>query len=222
MPIPVMRFILDSSDSAMRTAILRTRIINMEKKDFHILVADDDEIARDVIAALLGREGYAIVPAQDGLEAISRLRTQDIQMVITDLMMPGADGIEVLKYAVRTDPDVAVVILTAYGTLDTTLEAIKEGAYDYLTKPFKTREISIIAERAYQRSLLIMDNRELKKNLRDTYRDMELLKTVAASGNPGVTTGWFERIEKLKTLNVLLTDEAETLKERLVKGRGNG
>jgi len=189
------------------------------KKDFHILIADDDEIAREVIAAILAREGYAVVPVQDGLEAINRIRTQDIQMVITDLMMPGADGIEVLKYAVRADPDIAVIILTAYGTLDTTLEAIKEGAYDYLTKPFKTREISIIVERAYQRSLLIMDNRELKKNLRDTYRDMELLKTVAGSGNPGVTTGWLERIEKLRNMNVLPSDEAEVLKERLVKGR---
>ena len=193
---------------------------SQRKKDFHILIADDDEIAREVIAAILAREGYAVVPVQDGLEAINRLRTQDIQMVITDLMMPGADGIEVLKYAVRADPDIAVVILTAYGTLDTTLEAIKEGAYDYLTKPFKTREISIIVERAYQRSLLIMDNRELKKNLRDTYRDMELLKTVAGSGNPDVTTSWLERIEKLRNMNVLLSDEAEVLKERLVKGRG--
>jgi len=193
----------------------------MVKEEFKILIADDDEIARDVISTILAREGYAIVPVQDGLEAISRLRTQDIQMVITDLMMPGADGIEVLKYAVRTDPDIAVVMLTAYGTLDTTLEAIKEGAYDYLTKPFKTREISIIAERAYQRSLLIRDNRELKKNLRDTYRDMDILKTVARSGNPYVTTGWLERIEKLKTMNVLPTDEAEVLKERLVKGEGH-
>lgn len=192
----------------------------MIKADFRILVADDDEIARDVIATLLAREGYAVVPVQDGFEAISRLRTQQFQMVITDLMMPGADGIEVLKYAVRTDPDMAVVILTAYGTLDTTLEAIKEGAYDYLTKPFRTQEIAIIAERAYQRALLIMDNRELKKNLRDTYRDLDLLETVAASGNPDVTTGWLERIEKLRTMNVLLSDEAEVLKERLVKGNG--
>lgn len=192
----------------------------MIKEEFKILIADDDEIARDVIAKLLAREGYAVVPAQDGFEAISRLRTQEFQMVITDLMMPGADGIEVLKYAVRTDPDMAVVILTAYGTLDTTLEAIKEGAYDYLTKPFRTQEIAIIAERAYQRALLIRDNRELKKNLRDTYRDLDLLKTVAASGNPDVTTGWLERIEKLRTMNVLLSDEAEVLKERLVKGNG--
>jgi DNA-binding NtrC family response regulator len=108
--------------------------------------------------------------------------------------MPGADGIEVLKHAVRSNPDRAVVILTAYGTLDTTLEAIEEGAYDYLTKPFKTQAIAILAERAYQRTLLITDNRELRKNLRDTYRDLELLKRVATSNNPNMMTGWLERI----------------------------
>ena len=190
----------------------------MDKREFRILVADDDEIVRDVITTLLSREGYTVIPVVDGLEAINRIRIDDIRMVITDLIMPGAGGIEVLKFAVRSDPDTAVVILTAYGTLDTTLEAIKEGAYDYLTKPFKMQEISILADRAYHRTLLIMDNRELKKNLRETYRDLELLKTIAASNNPEVTTGWLERIEKLRTMNVLLAHEAETLKERLVKG----
>jgi DNA-binding NtrC family response regulator len=194
----------------------------MEKDDFRILVADDDEIARDVITTLLSREGYAVASVSDGIEAINQLKIKDVHLVITDLIMPGANGIEVLKYAVRSDPDIAVVILTAYGTLDTTLEAIKEGAYDYLTKPFKTQEISILAERAYHRALLIEDNRELKKNLRDTYRDLELLKNVATSNNPEVTTGWLERIEKLKSMNILLSHEAEMMKERLVKGYAKG
>lgn len=194
----------------------------MDKREFKILVADDDEIAREVITALLTRDGYAVVPVADGLEAVNNLRHAEFHLVVTDLKMPGADGIEVLKYAVRSNPDIAVVILTAYGTLDTTLEAIKEGAYDYLTKPFKTQEIAIVAERAYQRALLIADNRELKKNLRETYRDIELLKSVAGSNNPEVTTGWLERIEKLRSMNVLLTHEAEVLKERLVKGNAKG
>ncbi len=190
----------------------------MDKKNFRILVADDDEIARDVITTLLAREGFVASAVSDGLEAIERLRVEELHLVITDLKMPGADGIEVLKYAVRSNPDIAVVILTAYGTLDTTLEAIKEGAYDYLTKPFKTREIAILVERAYQRAQLIADNRELTKNLRETYRDMELLKSVAQSNNPEIATAWLDRIDKLKTMNVLLAHEAEVLKERLVKG----
>ena len=194
----------------------------MDKKAFTILVADDDEIARDVITTLLSREKYVVTPVSDGLEAINRLRTGEFHLVITDLNMPGADGLEVLRYAVRSSPDIAVVILTAYGTLDTTLQAIKEGAYDYLTKPFKTQEITILAERAWQRARLIADNTELKRSLRETYRDMELLMTVTARNNQEVTTGWLERIEKLKTMNVLLAYEAEVLKERLVKGYAAG
>jgi len=190
----------------------------VEKNNFRILVADDDDIARDVITTLLSRDGFSVTSAADGLEAINALRIDDVHLVISDLMMPGADGIEVLRFAVRSNPDIAVVILTAYGTLDTTLEAIRAGAYDYLTKPFKAQEISIIAERAFQRAQLIEDNRELKKNLRDTYRDLELLRNITASNNPDVTTGWLERIEKLKTMNVLLAQEADVLKERLVKG----
>jgi DNA-binding NtrC family response regulator len=190
----------------------------VEKNNFKILVADDDDIARDVITTLLSRDGFSVTSVADGLEAINVLRIDDVHMVISDLMMPGADGIEVLRFAVRSNPDIAVVILTAYGTLDTTLEAIRAGAYDYLTKPFKAQEISIIAERAFQRAQLIEDNRELKKNLRDTYRDLELLRNITASNNPEVTTGWLERIEKLKTMNVLLAQEADVLKERLVKG----
>lgn len=190
----------------------------MGKRDFRILIADDDEIVRDVVTTLLSREGYVVITAVNGLDAIDRLRIEEVHLVITDLMMPGASGIEVLKYAVRSNPDIAVVILTACGTLDTKLEAIEEGAYDYLTKPFKMQELSILAERAYQRTLLIADNRELRKNLRDTYRDLEILKNVATSNNPEVMTGWLERIEKLKSMNVLLDREAETLKERLIKG----
>ncbi len=193
----------------------------MDKKDFRIFVADDDDIVRDVITTILSREGYAVASFRDGLEAINRLSVEDVHLVVTDLMMPGANGIDVLKYAVRSNPDIAVIILTAYGTLDTTLEAIKEGAYDYLTKPFKTQEIVILAARAFQKAQLVAENRQLKMHLRDTYRDVELLRDIAASNNPEVTTAWIERIEKLKSMNVLLAHETEALKKSLIKGRAS-
>ncbi len=184
-----------------------------------ILIVDDDPLVQDVLSAIFSHSGqYEAEFAADGLEAINRLSVEDAHLVVTDLVMPGANGIEVLKYAARGNPDIAVVILTAYGTLDTTLEAIKEGAYDYLTKPFKTQEIVILAARAFQKAQLVDDNRELKKNLRETYRDLELLRNITASNNPEVTTSWLERIEKLKSMNVLLAHEADVLKERLVKG----
>jgi DNA-binding NtrC family response regulator len=162
-----------------------------------------------------------VVTARDGLEAINILRVEEPNLVITDLRMPGADGIEVLKYAARNNPDTAVVMLTAFGTLDTALEAIKEGAYDYLTKPFKVQEIIILTEKAYKRSLLIDDNRELRKHLRDTHRDIDLIKTIAGSHNAGVTNSWIQRVERLKSMNVLSGQEADIIKERLALDNGS-
>jgi DNA-binding NtrC family response regulator len=190
----------------------------VDKRDFKILVADDDEIARDVISSLLSREGYPVVSAQDGIDAIRLLRMEHINLIITDLRMPGADGIEVLKHTVSSSPDSAVVILTAYGTLDTTLEAIKQGACDYLTKPFKIEEIIFLAEKAFKRAVLVEENKELTKLLRDAYRNIEITKTVARSNNPEMITEWIERIERLKTMNILTFQEAAILRERLVKG----
>ena len=192
----------------------------MEKKDFNILVADDDEIVREVVASLLFQEGYRVVTASDGLDAIRLLRVETVHYVITDLRMPGADGIEVLRHAVRSNADTAVVILTAYGSLDTTLEAMKEGAFYYLTKPFRGQEIVLLAERAFQRAVLLGDNRELREHLKDTYRDMEIIKDVARSRNGDITTRWLERLERLKNMSLLTEQEVEILRGRLIRDDG--
>jgi DNA-binding NtrC family response regulator len=192
----------------------------VDKRDFRILVADDDEIARDVLGSLLSKEGYSVLTARDGLEAIGILRRNELGLIITDLRMPGADGIEVLRQAIRINPDMAVVILTAYGSLDSALEAMEEGAYDYLTKPFKVQEILIITARAYRRALLLEERRELIRLLRDTYRDLEVIKNISMSNNVDVQLSWLERIERLKTMDVLTDEEVDILKERLLKGNG--
>lgn len=192
----------------------------MEKRDFKILVVDDDEIARDVVSLSLQREGYSIISAYNGLAAIQILDIEDIDLVITDLRMPGASGMDVLKHSVKNNPDTAVVILTAYGTLDTAIEAIKEGAYDYLTKPFNIQEIVIIAERAYERADLIKRNRELRRQIRDIYRDLRVINAVSESNNPEIVAGWIDRMERLKTMDVFTPKETELLKERVVKGYG--
>lgn len=191
---------------------------NLQKRDFKILVVDDDDVVREVMSSLLSNEGFSVAKAADGLEAINILRTEDMHLVITDLRMPGADGLDVLKRAIRNNPDCAVVILTAFGTIDTALNAIHEGAYDYLTKPFKVQEIIALTEKAYKRTLLIKDNRELRKHLQDTYRDIELIRSVAGSGNADIKQGWIERIERLKTMNVFSGQEAEMIRERLAAG----
>lgn len=190
----------------------------MSKKDFRILIADNDKIAQDFIRSLLSKEGYSAVLANDGFDALRILKTENISLIITALKMSGADGTEILKYALRINPDTAVVILTSFRNLEATLEVVKEGAYDYLTKPFKAEEITFLAENAYKRSVLINENRELIQYLRATYHDMEVIKTAAQSKNPEITLGWIERMERLKTMNVLTDQEVEILKERLVKG----
>lgn len=158
--------------------------------------------------------------AADGLQAISMLMTGEIGMVITDFRMPGADGMEVLKTSIRANPDACVIIITAYGTLEATLEAMAEGAYDYITKPFKIQEIIIAADRAFDRAKLLRENRELKDHLRETYKNLKLLKAVSEGDNPRLAADWIERVDKLKSVDVLSLAEAEILKERLIKGNG--
>ena len=190
----------------------------MTKKDFKILIADNDRLIQDVIRSLLSKEGYVVVLANDGFDALRILKTENISLILTALKMSGVNGIEILKYALRINPDTAVVILTTFVNLESTLEAVKEGAYDYLTKPFKAEEIAFLVEKAYKRSILINENKELLQYLRDTYQDMEVIKTTAQSNNPEITLGMIERMERLKTLNVLTSQDVEILKERLVKG----
>lgn len=190
----------------------------MVKENFKILVAEDDDIVREVISSILSKEGYCVFTARDGLEAIRMLIIDDMHLVLTDLRMPNADGIEVLRQAVKNNPDCAVVILTAYGSLDSALDALKEGAFDYLTKPFRIQELLFVVEKAYKRNLYLDEQRELKKYLRNTYKDLELIKKVAKNNDPNITISWIERIDKFVDMNILSHHEAAILKERLVLG----
>lgn len=187
----------------------------MDKKEFNTLIVDDDEIARDVISSLLKNEGYNVFSAIDGLDAIGILKERRIDFVITDLMMPGADGIEVLRHALKTNPHISVVILTAYGNIDNALAAMKEGAYDYLKKPFKAQELIFIAEKALRRAELINENKELIRHLREICRDLEIINKIAEKDVPGIKDRWLKRINELKAINVLTRQESEILTERL-------
>jgi two-component system response regulator AtoC len=111
-----------------------------------ILVADDEQNLRRVLAAMLRRDGHEVVQAASGLEAIERLAEVDI--VITDLRMPGADGMEVLRTATKNHPHVPVIMITAYGSVGQAVEAIKNGAFDYIEKPFEQDSIRVIVEKA--------------------------------------------------------------------------
>src|SRR5688572_11615747 len=113
-----------------------------------ILVVDDEPNLRRVLSAQLVRDGYDVHTAEDGEEGLSMLREHHIDMVITDLKMPKVDGMELLRRALKLDPDMPVVIITAHGTVDNAVEALKTGAFDYITKPFDQAEVRTIVKKA--------------------------------------------------------------------------
>jgi DNA-binding NtrC family response regulator len=113
-----------------------------------ILVADDEQNLRRVLVALLRREGHEVVQAANGLEAIEQLGKGDYDVVITDLRMPGADGMEVLRTASKNYPHVPVIMITAYGSVGQAVEAIKAGAFDYIEKPFEQDLIRVVVDKA--------------------------------------------------------------------------
>ena len=113
-----------------------------------ILVADDEANIRKVLAAMLRRAGNQVVTAADGDEAIELLDEHDVQTVVTDLRMPGKDGMELLAHVKERYPEIPVIIITAHGTVDNAVEAIKKGAFDYITKPFDREELKIAIDKA--------------------------------------------------------------------------
>jgi DNA-binding NtrC family response regulator len=188
--------------------------MTMDKRDFRILVVDDDEIVRDVVGSLLARDGYAVVTAKGGRDAVEILDRESFMMVITDLSMPEIGGMEVLKHAIKRDQDLCVVILTAYGTLDTTLEAMREGAYDYVTKPFKGQEILMIAGRSFERTGLLRENRELRANLKELFLNADVLNAIRPFGKDNGAKDWASFAGRLVETGILTADEIRFIKER--------
>ncbi|HNS95944.1 MAG TPA: sigma-54 dependent transcriptional regulator [Polyangiaceae bacterium] len=119
-----------------------------------VLVVDDEANIRRVLSAQLAREGYEVHTAEDGERALAILREHHIDLVITDLRMPKMDGMALLRHAIEIDPDLPVVMLTAHGTVDNAVEALKTGAFDYITKPFDQTELrAIVAKGLRTRNL---------------------------------------------------------------------
>jgi DNA-binding NtrC family response regulator len=135
-----------------------------------ILIVDDEVVQREMLEGFLVKQGHAAESAADGQTAVRKFREGDFDFVLTDLRMPGMDGIQLLKELRRMNPEVIVVILTAYGTIGTAVEAMKEGAYDYLTKPVDLDELLILARRVERELELNRENRELKEQLRERFK----------------------------------------------------
>jgi two-component system response regulator AtoC len=135
-----------------------------------ILVVDDEEIVRESLAGWLDKDGYAVEQAPDGPTALARLRDQPFSIVIADLKMPGMDGLALQAQAKQLRPDLAVVIMTAYATVDTAVTAMKQGAFDYLVKPFDPEELSMMMQKIVAQQELVRENAVLRKALRKEHQ----------------------------------------------------
>lgn len=140
-------------------------------KDTRILIVDDEPLTRKSLYEILKFEGYRVDTARDGQEAIGLIEKQMPSVVITDLKMPGGiDGLTLLREIRNRDKDTAVVLITGYGSIENAVEVMKEGAFDYITKPIVDSEIKLVIQRIIEQQRLIEENRVLRQRLADSTR----------------------------------------------------
>ncbi len=136
---------------------------------YRILVVDDEESIREFFEIMLKREGYEVQTASNGREGLEALKASPADLVISDIQMPEMSGLELLAKGKEVDPELVCIMITAFGSTDTAVEAMKLGAYDYIQKPFKIDEIKIIVQQALERRSLKLENAQLKKELGTKY-----------------------------------------------------
>src|SRR4249920_3387572 len=130
-----------------------------------VLVVDDEAGNRESLERIFVREGYRVLTADSGRRALDVCRAHRVHVVVTDLMMPAMTGLELLKALATVAPDAEVVLMTAYGTIETAVEAIRSGAYDFVEKPLKRMQIVKCVEKAFERHALVFENKNLKEEL---------------------------------------------------------
>jgi DNA-binding NtrC family response regulator len=129
-----------------------------------ILIVDDEANARNALAELLRDEGYAVDTAPDGAQALPKIEEWSPDLVLTDLKMPGMDGLALMRSVRQHDPDTIFVVMTAFGTLETAIQAMREGAVDYLTKPVNVEEMTLVLQRELARKRLRSDATEPRRS----------------------------------------------------------
>jgi len=146
--------------------------------DLRIWIAEDDDEFREILGNSLARERRTIRLFKDGQEVLEAVPEGDFDILIADLRMPGADGIQTLNEVKRLHPERIVIIMTGYASMDSTIQAIRGGAYDYIRKPFKFEELEIVIKNASERIALIRENDCLQEKLKKTLEEMNHMKQV--------------------------------------------
>jgi DNA-binding NtrC family response regulator len=188
---------------------MSNEIITMNPTADRILVVEDEAITRENLRHALDREGYVVETAEDGASALLLFAERRYDLVLTDLKMPGADGLTVLTETKRRQPEAEVIVLTGYATVETAIAALQRGAFHYLAKPFKLEEVRAVVRKALETSRLRRENRRLREELERTHRYAGMIGRSAAMQEV------FALIERVAETDapVLLTGETGTGKE---------
>lgn len=178
-----------------------------------ILVVDDEEVALTNLVYVLKKEGYAVTGTQSGPDAIKLLSRHEYDLVLTDLKMEKADGMEVLARARQHHPDIEVIMITGYATVDSAIEAMKAGAYHYIAKPYKLDEVRKVVREALEKTALKRENQRLKEHLQDFQGRVRIITKNAKMGKLLEMATQVAATES----NVMLCGESGTGKELLAR-----
>ena len=178
-----------------------------------ILIVDDERVQREILRDIIQDQGYSTILAEDGESAIDALHSNDISVILTDLKMPGKDGLAVLDAAISHDETTQVIIMTAFGSIPGAVSAIKKGAYDYLTKPFQKDDLLRILNRAIEKHQLLKDNYRLQAEVEEKFAYGNII------GKDPAMLQIFNMIDRVKDIDAtcLISGESGTGKELVAR-----
>lgn len=178
-----------------------------------LLIVDDEPSMREMLSIALGDEGYEVLTASDGAEAVRVLDADPVQVVVSDIRMPGFDGLELLRHTREVAPDIDVILITAHASADSAIEALRLGAYDYVTKPFDVEELKVTVRHAMERQTLRRENDLLRSELGERHRFDDMV------GRSPAMQRVFDLIERVKdsSSTVLIFGESGTGKELVAR-----